>query len=172
MADYIKKGDKINVFWENAPAEFNVEVVDLPTEVGECWILKRPDGILINVLMYSKMEQVIPDNKLYSKLNIENKRRGVNIILQVLRYCNKMGWKTRLHKIYKAWALSYDDKATKSWVYSIGLTPIDNGIKITMSDGYCKTFYSFEAIKNKLEYMMLSEQQLKEIGWKPYEEIK
>ena len=58
MAGYIKKGDKINVYWENAPAEFGVEVVDSPTEVGECWILKRPDGILINVLMYSKMEQV------------------------------------------------------------------------------------------------------------------
>jgi len=58
MEDYIKKGDKVNVYWETIRAEFGLEVLYRPQDVGDCWGLARPDGTLVNVLLFSKMEKV------------------------------------------------------------------------------------------------------------------
>lgn len=58
MVDYITEGDIVNIYWENIRAEFGVEVIEKPQEVGDWWNLKRKDGTLLNVISFSKMEQV------------------------------------------------------------------------------------------------------------------
>jgi hypothetical protein len=58
MEDYIKKGDKVNVYWEHINAEFDLEVLHTPQDVGDYWTLKRKDGTIINVVLYSMMEQI------------------------------------------------------------------------------------------------------------------
>ena len=58
MEDYIKKGDKVNIYWEHLTAEFGLEVLSSPCGVGDCWTLKRPSGTIINVMFFAIMEQV------------------------------------------------------------------------------------------------------------------
>jgi hypothetical protein len=58
MTDYIKEGDIVNIYWEHIRAEFNLEVLGRPCEIGDSWNLKRPDGTLVNVIFYGKMERV------------------------------------------------------------------------------------------------------------------
>lgn len=51
-------GDKVNIFWENVKAEFEVEVLYIPCATGDSWRLKRKDGTIIYVNSFSKMEVV------------------------------------------------------------------------------------------------------------------
>lgn len=58
MENYIKRGDKINVYWENIKAEFNLTVISLPEAPGDWFGCRREDGTSINVGSFCKMEQV------------------------------------------------------------------------------------------------------------------
>lgn len=58
MDNYIKKGDKVNVYWENVPAEFNLTVTYSPECPGDYYICQRENGSLVNIGAFCKMEQV------------------------------------------------------------------------------------------------------------------
>jgi hypothetical protein len=59
MSDYIKEGDKVNVYWaDGIPAEFNLNVVSLPEFPGDWYGCKREDGTIVQVAGYAKMEQI------------------------------------------------------------------------------------------------------------------
>jgi hypothetical protein len=59
MGDYIKKGDKVHIYWEHAQPEFNATVMCTPTAEGQnYWDLKREDGTPLVVYNFAKMELV------------------------------------------------------------------------------------------------------------------
>lgn len=58
MSDIIEIGDRVNVFFPTANAEFDVEVLYGPQDVGDSWKMKRADGTPINVQLFSKMERI------------------------------------------------------------------------------------------------------------------
>ncbi len=55
MKDPIKAGDKIDVHFSTTQSEFGVEVVYTPSEPGDSWVLRRPDGVVVYVMHYSKI---------------------------------------------------------------------------------------------------------------------
>lgn len=56
--DRIKKGDFVNVYFENIPCIFNAEVIYTPCSEGDCWCLVGQAGQAINVVWYSYMEKI------------------------------------------------------------------------------------------------------------------
>ena len=58
MEDYIKKGDKVNIYWEHLTPELGVIITYFPQAAGESYSLKREDETVFDVLLYSKMERV------------------------------------------------------------------------------------------------------------------
>ncbi len=57
MKEYITLGDRVNVYWENVNAEFNVELTGLPQNVGATYIFKRKDGTVFESIIFCKMEK-------------------------------------------------------------------------------------------------------------------
>ncbi len=51
----IEVGDWVDVMWEHIPHERGVEVMYLPCQTGDSWHLRRLDGTMINVGIFSKM---------------------------------------------------------------------------------------------------------------------
>jgi len=58
MTDKIQIGDKVNVFFENIDAEFDLEVLHIPVATGDSWHLRTENGTLIYVNMFSKMIKI------------------------------------------------------------------------------------------------------------------
>jgi len=51
----IEVGDVVDVYFENVPNEFGMTVLYIPQATGDSWILRRPDGTIVEVQMFSKM---------------------------------------------------------------------------------------------------------------------
>ena len=58
MSDVIKKGDIVDVYFENCPWETNVEVIYTPSAPGEYFCLKREDGTPVAVMSFVKMVRI------------------------------------------------------------------------------------------------------------------
>lgn len=56
MADNkIDVGDRVDVYFAHINGESDVRVLHIPSATGDCFILERTDGTIVNVQMYSKM---------------------------------------------------------------------------------------------------------------------
>lgn len=54
----IKEGDKVNIYWENVTAEFNVTVKYIPCQTGDSWIFERKNGTIFYVNTFAKMNLI------------------------------------------------------------------------------------------------------------------
>lgn len=55
MSDTIEPGCRVDIYFELAEAEFDLEVLYVTTQPGDSWIFKRQDGTIIYVQHYAKM---------------------------------------------------------------------------------------------------------------------
>ena len=55
MPDKITEGSRVDVYFENVPCEFDVDVLYIPCATGDSWILKRRDGTIVYVNSFAKM---------------------------------------------------------------------------------------------------------------------
>ena len=55
MEDRIFPGCHVDIYFVAADAEFDVEVLYVPVATGDSWVIKRKDGMIINVQLFEKM---------------------------------------------------------------------------------------------------------------------
>lgn len=56
--NFIKKGDKGNIYWENIKPEFNAKVIATPECPGDSWCFEKQDGTLFYSYSFAKMERI------------------------------------------------------------------------------------------------------------------
>ena len=54
----IKAGDRVTIHFTGSHSLFDVEILCLPCDVGDCWKLLGKDGKLYNVQMFEQMEKL------------------------------------------------------------------------------------------------------------------
>ena len=59
----IDKGSKIDVYFENIPAEFSITVAYIPRATGDSWVCYRKDGTEVRISSFSKMVAVGDGNE-------------------------------------------------------------------------------------------------------------
>ena len=55
MKTEIKKGDIVDIIWEQSPCEFRVKVLYVPYPSGGCWQFQREDGTIVYVDIFAKI---------------------------------------------------------------------------------------------------------------------
>jgi len=55
MGEKIEEGDIVNVYFENAGAEFGLHVLYIPCATGDSWRFKRTNGTIIYIQNFAKM---------------------------------------------------------------------------------------------------------------------
>ena len=58
--DEIHVGDIVNVYFEYVQCEFGVTVLYSPVATGDSWRFRRPDGNIVYVQAFTKIEKVAP----------------------------------------------------------------------------------------------------------------
>ncbi len=53
-------GDRVDVYFDHCKPERNCEVIKFPVAVGDSWVLLRPNGTAVHVVLFSKMVVVKP----------------------------------------------------------------------------------------------------------------
>jgi hypothetical protein len=53
-------GSIVNVYFIHATMEEAVKIRSMPQDVGDSWVLERPDGKIVRVILFEKMEEVYP----------------------------------------------------------------------------------------------------------------
>lgn len=51
----MKRGDRVDIYFENIEHELDVEICNTPNELGTEYCVKRNDGTLVMIQHYSKM---------------------------------------------------------------------------------------------------------------------
>ena len=59
----IEIGDFVDIFFMTTDAEFYVEVLRVPWSTGDSWVVKRRDGTIVNVHIFSKMVKKEPNHE-------------------------------------------------------------------------------------------------------------
>jgi hypothetical protein len=52
---YIKRGDKVNVYWDGICCESNLEILELPNAYGDYWVCKRHNDKIVYINNFCKM---------------------------------------------------------------------------------------------------------------------
>ena len=60
----IVEGDTVNVYFDKTQGEFSVIVLRIPAATGDCWSFRCPDGTVVYVQQFDKIEEVKPQENI------------------------------------------------------------------------------------------------------------